>query len=84
MPKVKKGNRILRVSEVAVKGYLKKGYDEIDDKGKVVKKATGGKTVSIGLYNKVLEENEKLKEKNEKLKEQLKENKKDDKKKEGK
>ncbi|WP_017728501.1 hypothetical protein [Halalkalibacterium ligniniphilum] len=55
MPKVKKGNRILNVDKDRVESYLKQGYDEIDESGKVVKHATGGKSVPVGEYNKLLE-----------------------------
>ena len=96
MAKVRKANRVLTVSDEAVENYLKHGYDQIDENGKVIKPATGGKTISIVKYNKVLatnkeleqtiekleEENKGLKEELKKLSEQAKENeKKDDKKK---
>ena len=68
MAKVKKANRILTVSETEVNKYLQQGYDQIDDKGKVIKRATGGRMVPIAEYNKVLEENEKLKAELEELK----------------
>jgi len=61
MAKVKKANRILTVSETEVNKYLQQGYDQIDDKGKVIKRATGGRMVPIAEYNRVLVENEKLK-----------------------
>lgn len=61
MPKIKKGNRVLTVEKGRVSGFLKDGYDEIDEKGKVINKATGGKTISIGEYNKVLAELDKAK-----------------------
>jgi hypothetical protein len=61
MAKVKKGNRVLTVMEQAVPSYLKQGYDEIDDKGEVVQRATGGRFVPIGEHNKALDEIERLK-----------------------
>ena len=61
MAKVKKLNRVLTVSDEAVDSYLKRGYDQIDDAGKIIKRATGGRMVPISEYNKLLEENEKLK-----------------------
>ncbi|UYG93191.1 hypothetical protein [Cytobacillus firmus] len=72
MAKVKKLNRVLTVEDSAVPSYLKAGYDEIDEKGEVVKRATGGRTVSIAEYNKVLDEVESLKAENKKLKTKLK------------
>ncbi len=68
MAKVRRDNRILTVSETEVNKYLQQGYDQIDDKGKVIKRATGGRTVPIAEYNRVLEENEKLKAEIEELK----------------
>lgn len=79
MAKVRKANRVLTVSDEAVENYLKHGYDQIDENGKVIKPATGGKTISIVKYNKVLATNkeleqtiEKLEEENKGLKEELK------------
>lgn len=75
MAYVKKANRVLTVSKEAVSSYLKDGYDEIDEKGEVIKRATGGKTVSLAEYNKALEENETLKSEIKKLKAKLREDK---------
>ncbi len=61
MAKVVKGNRVLTVSDEAVSGYLKEGYDEINEKGEVVQHAIGGKTVTLAEHTKVVEELEKLK-----------------------
>ncbi|WP_054634823.1 hypothetical protein [Thalassobacillus sp. C254] len=78
MPKVKKGNRTLKVSDTSVENYLKQGYDQIDEKGKIVKRATGGKTIAAEEYNKLLdklntseEEQFKLEEDNKKLKAEI-------------
>ena len=68
MATVRKRNRVLKVNDNVVSRYLKDGYDQIDEKGEVVKLATGGKSVSIGSYNKVVEEVEKLKAEIKKLK----------------
>ncbi|MGM0816043.1 MAG: hypothetical protein ACQEUO_10995 [Bacillota bacterium] len=61
MAKVKKHNRVLKVADAAVPGYLKRGYDQVDESGKVVQRATGGRTVALAEYNKALEEIESLK-----------------------
>ncbi len=58
---MKKGNKIVRVDDRQVGQYLKQGFDEISDKGKVLKKATGGKTYSAAEYNKVSDEVDTLK-----------------------
>lgn len=62
MPKIKKGNRILNVADGRLKSYLKQGYDQINESGEVIQRATGGKNVSIGEYNRALTELKKLKE----------------------
>lgn len=61
--KLRKANRIITVSSDHSESYLRRGYDQIDEKGKVVKKATGGKSISVAEYNKVVEQLEKEKEK---------------------
>lgn len=70
--KVKKGNRVVRVNEQSLDRYLKQGYDQIDDKGKIVKRATGGKTIPVQAYNKALDEIDTLKEQIKKLKSEVK------------
>ncbi|PGH85773.1 hypothetical protein CN899_08000 [Bacillus thuringiensis] len=71
MPKVQRKNRQLTVSEEAVPSYLKNGYDLIDEKGKVIENATGGKIISLVQHNEVVAENEKLIKENEKLKKEI-------------
>ncbi|PCK17725.1 hypothetical protein CEY02_19560 [Bacillus pumilus] len=61
MAKVKKHNRVLKVADAAVSGYLKRGYDQVDENGKVVRRATGGRTVALLEHNKALDEIESLK-----------------------
>lgn len=84
MAKVKRGNRTLKVNDAAVPNYLKQGYDQIDDTGKVLKKATGGRMVTLAEHNKALDEVEKLKAENAKLKDEVKKLKDEIKKTEGK
>lgn len=59
--KVRKKNRIKHVAANRVDAYLSQGYDQIDDDGKIVKPATGGRTISLAEHNKVLDELESLK-----------------------
>lgn len=61
MAKVKKHNRVLKVADAAVSGYLKRGYDQVDENGKIVQRATGGRTVALLEHNKALDEIESLK-----------------------
>lgn len=68
MAKVKKLNRVLTVNDNAVETYLERGYDQIDENGKVIKEATGGKSVSVAQFNALKKENEALKQQIEELK----------------
>lgn len=58
---MRKGNRVIHVNEGRVKSFLAQGYDQINEKGEIVKRATGGRTVNIAEYNAVVEELEALK-----------------------
>lgn len=58
---VKKNNKVLNIEGTRLESYLLQGFDQINNDGKVVTKATGGKTVSLAEYNNVLDELEKLK-----------------------
>lgn len=73
MINVLKGNRILKVKEDALVEYLEKGYSQIDEKGKVIKK---GKVSTKEEINKEIErleaENKKLREENILLQEEMK------------
>ena len=60
--KIRKKNRILHVEKGRLNGFLIQGYDQIDEQGNVVVRATGGRTVSLPEHNKVLEELQSLKE----------------------
>lgn len=62
MASVKKANRIILVDESQVDSYLKRGYDQVNTKGEIVRQATGGKNVSVAEYNKVLGKVEEMKE----------------------
>lgn len=79
MAKVKKLNRVLTVSDEAVNSYLRDGYDQIDESGNVLKRATGGRTVPIGEHNEALDKIETLEAEVKKLKAELKKAKKDEK-----
>jgi hypothetical protein len=66
--KVRKQNRILDIPESRLEAFLQQGYDQIDEKGNVIRRATGGRKISIAEYNKVVEELEKAKAELAKLK----------------
>ena len=71
MALVQKGNKQLTVADEAVPAYLAKGFSEIDEKGKVKKKATGGYTPTIADIAVKDEEIAKLNTEIEKLKDAL-------------
>lgn len=60
--KVKKANKVLTILPTELNHYLSLGYDQIDDKGKILKESEK-KTYSVAEYNKLLEENKQLKAK---------------------
>lgn len=53
---VKKGNVELFVDDSDVSKYLEKGYDQLDGKGKILKKATAGRSVSLAEYDRKVAE----------------------------
>jgi len=58
--KIRKGNRILNVEEGRLSSFLNQGYDRIDDNGTVIKRATGGRNVTVAELNEVIAEKEVL------------------------
>ena len=66
--KMRKGNKVIHVDEGRVNSFLAQGYDQINERGEIVKRATGGRTVNIAEYNAVVEELEALKKENAVLK----------------
>lgn len=69
--KVKRLNKTLNIDEGRLESYLRDGYDQIDEQGNIVTRATGGREVSLAEYNKALDENDHLKEENKKLKSEV-------------
>ena len=59
--KMRKGNRVIHVEEGRVNSFLAQGYDQVNENGEIVKRATGGRTVNIAEYNAVVKELEELK-----------------------
>ncbi|APB37976.1 hypothetical protein [Heyndrickxia coagulans] len=53
--RVRKENRVLTIPETRLHVYLQDGYDQIDDVGNVIKRATGGRMVSLAEYNRLLD-----------------------------
>lgn len=69
---VKRENRVLTVHEDILHTYLLEGYDQIDNEGNVVKRATGGRNVNLIEHNKVLDETDALRAKIKDLQEEIK------------
>ena len=70
--KVKNLNKTLHIDEGRLSSYLRNGYDQIDEvTEEIIKRATGGRTVSLAEFNNVVDENEKLKAENSKLKSEV-------------
>lgn len=73
--KVKRLNKTLNIDEGRLDSYLLDGYDQIDEEGNIITRATGGRNVSLAELNAALDEkdvlvaeNDKLKSENSKLK----------------
>lgn len=66
--KVKRLNKTLNIDEGRLDSYLLDGYDQIDEEGNIVTRATGGRNVSLAEFNGVLTEKDELLSENEKLK----------------
>lgn len=60
MLKVKKGNKVYKISEAEKTSYLANGYDVIDENGNVIEHALNS-TVPYSEYIKVVKELEELK-----------------------
>lgn len=52
--KVRKANKVLDVPVSRLGYYLSEGFDQVDSKGNIVKSATGGKTVPVAEFGKVV------------------------------
>ena len=62
-----KGNKVYQIDETSKKAYLAQGYEIQDDKGNVLE-VPADKSVPYADYQRVLEENKKLKAEISKLK----------------
>lgn len=69
--KVKRLNKTLNIDKDRLASYLLDGYDQIDEEGNIVTRATGGRNVSLAEHNKVLDEKDELEKENKKLKSEL-------------
>ncbi|HDR8199929.1 TPA: hypothetical protein QC291_001570 [Bacillus cereus] len=58
--KVKRLNKVLNIEKDFLATYLNDGYDQINDEGKIIKRATGGRNISVAEHNKALDKIEEL------------------------
>ncbi len=70
--KMKKNNRVLYVEKGRAASFLQQGYDQIDEEGDIIKHATGGRSVSLAEYNKIIDQNDRLETENKLLKAEVK------------
>ncbi|PEP88610.1 hypothetical protein [Bacillus pseudomycoides] len=66
--KVKRLNKVLNIEKDFLASYLNDGFDQINEDGTIITRATGGRNVSLAEYNGVLSEKDTLVAENEKLK----------------
>ncbi|MBL3785569.1 hypothetical protein IRV21_25790 [Bacillus cereus] len=60
--KVKRLNKVLNIDKDFLPSYLNDGFDQINDEGKIIKRATGGRNISVQEYNQALDKIELLEE----------------------
>ncbi len=53
--KVKRLNKVLNIEKDFLASYLNDGFDQINDEGKILKRATGGRAISVQEHNLVLD-----------------------------
>ncbi|SIR95475.1 hypothetical protein SAMN05878494_5398 [Bacillus cereus] len=58
--KVQRLNKVLHIEKDFLPSYLNDGFNQITEEGKVIKRATGGRNVTLGEYNKALDRIEEL------------------------
>ncbi len=66
--KVKRLNKVLNIDKDFLASYLNDGFDQINDEGKIIKRATGGRNISVQEYNQALDKIDALEEENAELK----------------
>ncbi|OOZ76519.1 hypothetical protein BHL35_25155 [Bacillus cereus] len=60
--KVKRLNKVLNIDKDFLPSYLNDGFDQINDEGKIIKRATGGRNISVQEYNQALDRIDELEE----------------------
>ncbi|MGG0516630.1 hypothetical protein [Bacillus pseudomycoides] len=58
--KVQRLNKVLHIEKDFLPSYLNDGFDQINEDGKIIKRATGGRNISVAEYNKALDKIDEL------------------------
>ncbi|CAI8882370.1 hypothetical protein [Bacillus sp. IT-79MI2] len=58
--KVKRLNKVLNIERDFLASYLNDGFDQINEDGKIIKRATGGRNISVAEHNKALDKIDEL------------------------
>lgn len=53
--KVKRLNKVLNIDKDFLTSYLNDGFDQINEEGEILKRATGGRNISVQEYNQALD-----------------------------
>ncbi|SCM96384.1 Uncharacterized protein BWINRASL_03482 [Bacillus mycoides] len=58
--KVQRLNKVLHIEKDFLESYLNDGFDQINEEGEVVKRATGGRNITVAEHNSALDRIEEL------------------------
>ncbi|PED73067.1 hypothetical protein COL30_11995 [Bacillus pseudomycoides] len=58
--KVQRLNKVLHIEKDFLESYLNDGFDQIGEEGKIIKRATGGRNVTVSEHNVALDRIEEL------------------------
>ncbi|MGE7864534.1 hypothetical protein ACQKOA_26480 [Bacillus mobilis] len=58
--KVQRLNKVLHIEKDFLPSYLNDGFDQISEDGKILKRATGGRNISVQEYNQALDKIDEL------------------------
>ncbi|MED0946185.1 hypothetical protein [Bacillus mycoides] len=53
--KVQRLNKVLHIEKDFLPSYLNDGFDQISEDGKIIKRATGGRAISVQEHNQALD-----------------------------
>ncbi|EEM07460.1 hypothetical protein BHU24_20105 [Bacillus pseudomycoides] len=58
--KVQRLNKVLNIEKDFLSSYLNDGFDQINEDSKIIKRATGGRNISVAEHNKALDKIDEL------------------------